>query len=86
MTVAAGEVRDGDGELWVTAARASHYLGRDVTPALVRDWYRRQLLHDHDGLDQTRMVGGRRWYPLGLLECVEERTAGRTKPRRTQAP
>ncbi|GIJ51307.1 hypothetical protein Val02_81930 [Virgisporangium aliadipatigenens] len=79
----AGELRDHNGTHWITAARAAHHFGRNVTPALVRDWHRQGQFRDDQGADQTRLAGGRRWYPLALLRAVNGRTDGRTKPRQS---
>lgn len=55
-----------DGELWVTAYRAGHYLD-GVQPTNVRDWRRRGLAVDEHGVDRSVMSDGKRWWPLADL-------------------
>ena len=70
-----------NGEQWGTAAEIAEALGGDVTPAMVRNWARR------DGLPSVRMAGDRGpevRYPLGPAARIEaaKRRSGRGRPRR----
>lgn len=67
-----------DGELWVTAYRAEHYLeGAKATN--VRDWHRRGLVVDEQGVDRSLLSDRRRWYPLVDLDRAAE-AVGRDAP------
>lgn len=65
-----------DGQAYGTAAQIARELGRDVTPAMVRNWYRR------DGLAGHR-IGRTVYHPLHQAAQIErdKRLAGRGRPR-----
>lgn len=68
------------GEDYGTAEEIAHQLGPDVTPAMVRNWARR------DGLRKHR-VGRTVYYPIGQASTIErdKRQSGRGRRRRVDS-
>lgn len=65
-----------DGVEWATAAEVIEQLGGDVTPGMLRDWKRRQLVQ------AVRQGGVNHYHVDSALEAERRTREGATRPRR----